>query len=154
MKATPQAWTLEIVGSQVAFKGVNGKYLSRCNNCWVGGAYPNSVFVHLPDRQAASLWTPIRHASGKYLFKSDNGQFLARCDGCVTGNTNKFVFLRDAIPDDTWAQWSVDYTHLPRLGTKTIQADNGGYLRLCTSCGGNNGVTFEAKNDVYSQWIF
>ncbi len=105
---TPQAWTLEVVGSQVAFKGANGKYLSRCNGCWSGGSYPDSVFVHTPDRQPWSLWTPIRYACRKYLLKSGNGQFLARCDGCVTGNTNKFVFLRDPIPDDTWTQWNVD----------------------------------------------
>lgn len=31
---TRSAWTLEVVGSQVAFKGNTGKYLARCNKCW------------------------------------------------------------------------------------------------------------------------
>lgn len=53
------AWTLEVVGDQVAFKGSNGKYLSRCNNCWDDGAYPDSVFVHVDGPASWSLWTPV-----------------------------------------------------------------------------------------------
>jgi len=33
ISATPSAWTLEVVGDKVAFKGTNGKYLARCNDC-------------------------------------------------------------------------------------------------------------------------
>jgi thymidine kinase len=154
LAATPQAWTLEVVGSQVAFKGANGKYLSRCNGCWSGGSYPDSAFVHTPDRQPWSLWTPVLQANGKYSFKSDNGKFLARCNGCVAGANNpNFAFVHEANSANSWAQWDVAYTNLPKLGTRTLQADNGGYLRLCTNCGANNAVSIEANNDANAKWV-
>jgi hypothetical protein len=40
-------WQLVRIGRKVAIKGSNGNFLSRCNNCWPGGAYPDSAFVHL-----------------------------------------------------------------------------------------------------------
>ena len=76
-------WNLEVVGSQVAFKGSNGKYLSRCNGCWASAAYRDSAFVHATKLEPWSLWTPVLHANGKYSFKSDTGRFLARCNRCV-----------------------------------------------------------------------
>lgn len=39
-------WSLEVVNGQVAFKGVNGKYLARCEACWENGAYDDAVFVY------------------------------------------------------------------------------------------------------------
>lgn len=132
-----QVWTLEVVGGQVAFKGSNGKYLSRCNNCWNSAADPDSAFVHTPDYQPWSLWTPVLNANGKYSFKSDNGKYLARCNGCANGaNSPNFAFVHEANADNAWAQWEVVYTNLPRPGLYTIQADNGQFLKVCSSCGG------------------
>ena len=48
---TREAWTLEVVGSQVAFKGSNGKYLSRCNACWKRAVSTDNVFVHATSIQ-------------------------------------------------------------------------------------------------------
>jgi Zn-finger protein len=133
-----EVWTLEVVGSQVAFKGSNGKYLSRCNNCWNSAAYPDAAFVHTPDYQSWSLWTPVLNANGKYSFRSDNGKYLAKCNNCAyQGNTPNFAFVHEANPDNSWAQWDVTYTNLPKLGTYTFQAENGQFLKLCSSCGGS-----------------
>ncbi len=130
-------WTLEAVGNQVAFKGSNGKYLSRCNNCWSSAADPDAAFVHTPDYQPWSLWTPVLNENGKYSFKSDNGKYLARCNGCVNGgNSPNFAFVHEANANNPWAQWEVVYTDLPRLGLYTIKADNGQFLKVCSSCGG------------------
>jgi hypothetical protein len=43
-----QEWNLEVVGEQVAFKGVNGLYLSRYNLCWPATSCRpvDSVFVY------------------------------------------------------------------------------------------------------------
>lgn len=154
LSATPQAWTLEVVGAQVAFKGANGKYLSRCNNCWNTGSYPDSVFVHADDRQSWSLWTPVLQANGLYSFKSDNGNFLSRCNGCVGGGNNpNFAFVHESNSANPWAQWDVIYTNLPKLGTRTLQADNGGFLRLCSGCGATNAISIESKNDANAKWV-
>lgn len=53
-----QVWALEVVGSKVAFKGNNGKYLSRCNGCWPGSKILDSATVHSPNINPATLWTP------------------------------------------------------------------------------------------------
>jgi thymidine kinase len=155
LTASPSAWTLEVVGSQVAFKGTNGKYLSRCNTCWIGGGvYADSAFVHTPDRQSWSLWTPVLQANGLYSFKSDNGNFLARCNGCVPGGNNpNFAFVHEANSANSWAQWNVIYTNLPKLGTRTLQADNNGFLRLCTNCGDKKAVTVQNNNDANAKWV-
>jgi hypothetical protein len=153
LQTTAQAWTLEVVGSQVAFKGANGNYLSRCNGCWNGGAYPDSAFVHTPDHQPWSLWTPVLQPNGRYSFQSDNGKFLARCNGCVGGANNpNFAFVHEANSANPWAQWDVIYTNLPKLGTRTLQADNGGFARICTGCGATNAVSIETNNDANAKW--
>ena len=50
-------WLVEVYGNKVAFKGDNGKYLARCTNCWVGGKYADSVFVHMTTPTGPALWT-------------------------------------------------------------------------------------------------
>lgn len=36
---TPESkWRLARIGKKVTIKGSNGNFLSRCNNCWPGGA--------------------------------------------------------------------------------------------------------------------
>ena len=48
-------WTPVDAGNgKWAFKGDNGKYLARCNNCVYGGAYADSAFVH--EANMGSSW--------------------------------------------------------------------------------------------------
>lgn len=109
--ANPWAtWTLEVVGSQVAFKADSGKYLSRCNGCWRGGAYPDSAFVHITTLSGNpyALWTPISLPNGKWALQADTGKFLARCNGCVSGaSTPDFAFIHSSNQNDAWAQWEI-----------------------------------------------
>jgi hypothetical protein len=150
-------WTLELVGAQVAFKGSNGKYLSRCNTCWGGGSssLPDSAFVHVADHKPYSLWTPVLQSNGKYSFLSDNGRFLARCENCVGGvSSPNLAFVHEANSANAWAQWDVAYTNLPKLGPVTIQADNGAYLKICSTCGGAypNAAAVQAGITAESKW--
>lgn len=156
LDAALQDWTLEVVGSQVAFKGKNGKYLSRCRNCWLSGAaYPDSAFVHETGQEPYSLWTPTLLPNGKYAFKSDNGNYLARCNGCVRASRPNFAFVHESNPNNPWAQWDVVYTNLPKLGVRTFQADNGGYLKECPEaiCGVDNAVSVAKGLDNSARWI-
>lgn len=42
-------FTLELLSNgKYALKADSGHYLARCNGCIPGGAYPDSVFVHVP----------------------------------------------------------------------------------------------------------
>jgi len=61
--------------------------LSRCNGCWVGGAYSDSATVHITTLSGNpyALWKPIQKANGKWAFQADTGKFLARCNGCAPG---------------------------------------------------------------------
>jgi hypothetical protein len=87
-------WTIENQGNgQIAFKADTGKYLSRCNNCWRFGAYPDAASVHIttPAGNPWSVWkAEWQVTSGKWAFKADTGKYLARCNGCVGGG---------AVPD-------------------------------------------------------
>lgn len=153
IKDASSVWTLEVVGSQVAFKGSNGLYLSRCNGCWPRGAYPDSAFVHIAGREPYALWTPELQANGKYAFKGDNGKYLARCNGCARSSVSKnFAFVHEPSPASPWAQWDVQYTNLPKTGTATLQADNGGFLKLCQGCGATNAVSVESGSGPNYKW--
>ena len=92
---TPESkWTLVRVGKQIALKGSNGNYLSRCNGCWSGGAYPDSAFVHLNnDSEPYSKWTPEKQANGKWALKGDNGKYLARCNACAPSTVENIAFV-------------------------------------------------------------
>lgn len=109
--ANPWAtWAVEVVGSKVAFKADNGNYLSRCNGCWTGGAYPDSVFVHVPSAasEPAAQWTPENLGNGKWALKADTGKYLSRCNNCVSGGAYPdFAFVHVDKPDGPWAQWTV-----------------------------------------------
>ena len=93
-------WTIEVVGDQVAFKGSNGNYLSRCLGCWIGSTITpnNAAFLHQTTSSAPySRWTPEKLANGKFAFKGDNGQYLSRCEACVKKATSPSqVFLNQA----------------------------------------------------------
>jgi len=125
-----------VVKNQVAFKGIYGNYLARCNGCWLGGSKPDSAFVHVRQYGSKwSHWTPQLLSNGKYVFKSDNGKYLARCNGCVPKSTSSnFAFVHETNSSAPWAQWEVIYADLPTLGRHTFQADNGLYLKPCRVC--------------------
>lgn len=93
-KDATMIWNLEVVGSQVAFKGSNGLYLSRCGSCWTGATQISSAFVHGTGPGIYTLFTPELQANGKYAFKGDNNRYLARCELCVPNpfSTN-FAFI-------------------------------------------------------------
>jgi hypothetical protein len=79
-------WTIEVYGDKVAIKGNNGKYLSRCNDCWPGAFYPDTAFVSATTPDAYSLWTANQGSNGKYTFRADNGNYLATCFRCAQSN--------------------------------------------------------------------
>ena len=146
-------WTLENVGSQVAFKGSNGLYLSRCNGCWSRGAYPDSAFVHIAGREPYALWTPELQPNGKYAFKSDSGKYLARCESCTKNTTvTNFAFVHEPNPSITWAQWDLKYTDIPEAGNVTLKADEGGFLKLCDGCGAEDAASIESGTGSRFQW--
>ena len=143
---------MEIQGNQVAFKGSNGLYLAVCNGCWASDN-GDSAFVHIPDREAISLWTPQLQANGKYAFLGSNGNYLARCNRCApNSNIPNFAFVKETNPANDWAQWDVQYTDSPLSGVVTFQADNGGFLKLCQVCIANNAVSVEDGSGPDFQW--
>ena len=102
-------WELIRIGDKVAIRGSNGNYLSRCNNCWNGGVYPDSAFVHLNHpNEPYSQWTPIPQPNGRWAFQTDTGRYLARCQHCAhTWCTSNLAFVHVTNPSDPWAQWTL-----------------------------------------------
>ena len=94
-------WDLEIIGNKVALKGDNGKYLSRCDYCWIGeGEYPNSAFVHITSLSGNpyAMWSLVSIGNGKWALQADTGKYLARCHDCVIGEAypdSAFVYALD-----------------------------------------------------------
>lgn len=85
--------------------------MSRCNNCWGRGAYPDSVFVHISSLSGNpyALWTPVDAGNGKWAFRSDSGKYLGRCNNCVPGGAYPdFGFVHvDNYANSPWAQWNL-----------------------------------------------
>ncbi|GLE00040.1 hypothetical protein PINS_up008767 [Pythium insidiosum] len=104
-------WIVErIDANRVALKVRDvGTYLARCNGCLVGGAYPDSAFLHVRDWREGpwAQWTVETLANGKVAFKSDTGRYLARCNGCAPGGPPNRAFVHSASSADPWAQWDV-----------------------------------------------
>ncbi|MDJ0800591.1 MAG: hypothetical protein QNJ51_27925 [Calothrix sp. MO_167.B12] len=124
-----------MAGIKVALKADSGNYAARCNNCIPGGAYPDSVFVHVTDL-AGSPWAhwEIEHLdNGKYALKADSGKYMARCNNCISdGAYPDSVFVHATNPNgEPWAQWEIE-----RLdnGKYTLKADSGNYAARCNNC--------------------
>ena len=105
-------WELQhLDNGKYALKGDNGKYMARCNTCIPGGAYPDSVFVHVTDVNSSpwAQWEIAQLGNGKYTLKADSGKYAARCNECVPGGAypdNVMVHVAD--PNDApWAQWDI-----------------------------------------------
>ena len=107
--ASRAIWSVERVGSQVALKSDNGKYLSKCTNCWVGASNPDSAFANGESASGSSLWTPEYLNNGKWALKGDNGKYLSRCLNC--GNDSNYPNLAfvhiDNPTSSPYAQWTV-----------------------------------------------
>ncbi|KAK9768627.1 hypothetical protein K7432_000612 [Basidiobolus ranarum] len=59
LRSSPWAhWELGCVGgNKITLKGDTGNYLSRCNGCVTGGAYPDSAFVHNSSpNESSAIW--------------------------------------------------------------------------------------------------
>jgi len=105
-------WTLESVGNKCALKSDIGQYAARCNGCWRGGAYPDSVFDHVAQASADqpwSLWT-VEIVGNQYALKADTGRYMARCQGCVPGGAApNFAFVHvDSYANASYALWTVE----------------------------------------------
>lgn len=103
---------LEPVG--VAFKGHNGKYLSR-----VYYTYPGKSFIEV-TKNGTDHFTRFlaTESDGKLLLKADNGNYLCREEdtGYITAEKN--------TPDATCQFTVVNQAD----GTVVLQADNGKYM--------------------------
>ena len=77
-------WSVERVGSLVALKSDNGKYLTKCTNCWERGIHPDSAFATADAATGSSLWITIYIDNGKWAVKGDKGRFLSRVLNCVS----------------------------------------------------------------------
>lgn len=101
-------WVISRVGTKVAIRNSNGRYLSRCEGCWPEAIYPDSALIHQtnPD-QPFSQWTASIQPNGKWAFQSDNGKYMARCDSCTNSTTKNLAFVHDPNPSDPWAQWNL-----------------------------------------------
>ncbi|CAK4096228.1 unnamed protein product, partial [Aphanomyces euteiches] len=112
-----------------------GKYVTRCRNCVVGAAYPDSVNFQTPINSGTpySYWTIVDAGNGKIALKGDLGNFLARCNNCVPGAAypdEAFVHVSD-WRSGPWAQWTCEDADNGKIALK---ADSGKYLARCNNC--------------------
>lgn len=103
-------WTVEDAGNgKVAFKGYNGKYLSRCNNCWYNTDKPDAAFLHEANKNNPwAQWTPVK-VGDRFAFRADSGQYLALCSGCVRDGPANAAFIHLSDPSIQWTQFKVKW---------------------------------------------
>jgi hypothetical protein len=52
------------------------------------------------------LWTPEKHADGKFSLKGFNGRYLTYCEDCLNGIlVHNAIFLSEIDNKNTKAQW-------------------------------------------------
>lgn len=149
-----QFFQLEVFGTRVAFKGSNGLYLTRCNGCWPGANFTDSVTASAANATGSALWTAETLANGKYQFISDIGGYLARCSGCNFSPFSKnFAFVNNVNSSDPVGQWNITFFNSSKSNktpnlvsgkvTLTIASKN---LRVCNNCGGNYSDSASVQN--------
>lgn len=76
-------------GGKIALKADNGKYLSRCHTCIVGGTMPEFLTAHVTNLSISPFakFTPVQLANGKCALKADIGLYVSRCQTCSPGAT-------------------------------------------------------------------
>ncbi len=95
---------------KIALKADSGKYLARCNNCIVGGAYPDSLTIHVTDPSLPyAQFTPEYLLNGKYALKADTGKYVARCNNCSPGSAvpDTVTIHVDTPKGNSFAQWDI-----------------------------------------------
>ena len=162
-----QVWTVEHVKNQIALKGSNGQYLTRCNGCVTFAKFQDSAFANSKDIKPASLWTVQLLPNGKYSLLADNGKYLSRCANCSSYDAPKEAYISESSAFGANTQWiispviaattnspfgqnsqwatksqPVGNINLPKPGFVKIQAaDNGNYLNICKFCIFSKGST-------------
>ncbi len=126
-------------GTKIALRADTGNYLTRCNGCYRGAAYPDSATMHITQAVLASSpyahWTLEKLANGKYALRTDTGNYLARCNGGIPNAAHPdsaMVHVSGAqLKDSPWAQWTIE-----KLGNGkfALRGDNGNYLARCYGC--------------------
>lgn len=97
-----EMWLLD--SGLYAFKADSGNYLGRCNGCASGAAYPDSLFVHVPESQLlTSPWAHFQliQIQDKFFIKGDNDLFVGRVRDGVPGAAypdSAFVYVRMPEP--------------------------------------------------------
>ncbi|KAG9401732.1 hypothetical protein AC1031_007445 [Aphanomyces cochlioides] len=137
-------WTIVDAGNgKIALKGDLGNYLSRCNNCAAGAAYPDEAFVHVSDWRSGpwAQWTCEDADNGKIALKADSGKYLARCNNCVRSGPADVAFVHaPAWKGSPWAQFEVEYLkrasncYFKDGDVIALQADTGKYVTRCRNC--------------------
>ncbi|MHC5932640.1 fascin domain-containing protein [Nostoc sp.] len=95
---------------KIAFKADTGKYLGRCRNCIVGGAYPDSAVFHVTNPLLPyAQFTPELLDNGKYALKADTGKYLARCNNCspYSAYPDTVTIHVDSPQGNSFAQWNI-----------------------------------------------
>lgn len=103
-------WVIEPIVDSISLRADNGKYLRICNKCWEGGAYEDAAFANGENQLGPSMWSAFPMAGGKWVFRGSNLKYLARCNNCVpSGAYPNTAFVHIADPNDSAAQWTVEY---------------------------------------------
>lgn len=173
-----QVWTVEHVRNQIALKGSNGQYLTRCNQCVAFAKFPDAAFANSKDIKPASLWTVQLLPNGKYSLLADNGKYLSRCNNCSSMDSSSVAYISDSSAFGPNSQWTISPViaattnsffgqnslwgtksqpvgsiNLPKPGIVKIQADNGNYLNICKFCIFSKGSTVVESGSVFaSEW--
>ncbi|MEM8719861.1 MAG: multicopper oxidase domain-containing protein [Cyanobacteria bacterium P01_G01_bin.39] len=101
---------LDVGGGKIALKADTGKYIARCRNCIINGAYPDFLTVHVDDPDLPyAQFTPERLDNGKYALKADTGKYVARCRNCSTGAaySDTVTIHVDDPTNAPYAQWNI-----------------------------------------------
>lgn len=101
---------LDVGGGKIALKADTGKYVARCRNCIINGAYPDFLTVHVDDPSVPyAQFTPELLDNGKYALKADTGKYVARCRNCSTGAAypDTVTIHVDDPTNAPYAQWSI-----------------------------------------------
>ncbi|EQC35232.1 hypothetical protein SDRG_07460 [Saprolegnia diclina VS20] len=122
-------------GQVIGLQADTGKFLSRCNNCIPGAAYPDSAMLHVPALAGNpwSQWKVYNTGNGKLAFQADSGNFLSRCNNCAAGAAypdEAFVHVKN-WRDGAWAQFTCVDLGNGKIG---LQADTGKFVSRCNNC--------------------
>lgn len=117
------------IGSVIALKADNGKWLGRCFKCQksVNDSYPDTVTAHLPAQGQYSSLKVVDAGNGWIGLQADNSKYVARCDSCIVGAPKMMLTIHRSTP------WKLKLVALPG-GKCGLQLDNGQYAGRCNQC--------------------